>query len=522
MPVSEDQASAAIELAAKVGVDKMAAELTLPAQVQGIGPMHCLAAFAAVGADHHPDLAKNIEAALAQLKAHPDQPVTIRIAGTPACNGAAARMEWSPECDPAQSSTASAAPAEGEKIDFYNRSSFIMVAEGQLIGKLIPAAEGVEGADVTGKVLRAAAGLGLSIRFDETIRVDGQGNYYAMTSGALEFKNNLLRILKKLTINSYVDFSTGNIHFEGDVDILKGIKDRFRVRVSGSVESQGLIEAAIIEAGLDFRAPKGMAAKENGYLTVGRHAEARYLDNVIGRIKGDLTIEKELINCDLWIGGKLDVRHGSIVGGRTRVLGPVVTTNLGSPNGDQTLLALGSYPKLEAMIELADKYIKKLEADIEKVSGTLAMQKAAGSGKTATQKEELTELMCERDLLEMEKSSVTGKRESLAGFLLEMRKPQLRIEGLIHAGSVVVSRLVQATFTQSLRGPVVIEENERGELVVDSSGGGKLPIKSVARLRILERSLEDVADPPADKSPQDDAAAPASDGQSAGKSSRKR
>ncbi len=521
MPVSQVPESAAVELAVKLSVDRMTAELTLPAGAQGIGAMHCLAAFAAVGADRHPDLSKTIEASLLQFTEHPDQPVTIRIVGTPAVEGAPARMDWTPECDPSRSSTASAAPAEGEKIDFYNRSSFIMVAEGQLIGRLIPATEGVEGCDVTGRILRAPAGLGMSIKPDETIRVDAKGNHYAMASGALEFENNRLRILRKLTINSHVDFSTGNINFDGDVDILKGIKDRFRVRVGGSVESQGLIEAAIIETGLDFRAPKGMAAKENGYITVGRHAEARYLDNVIGRIKGNLIIDKELINCDLWIGGKLDVRHGSIVGGRSRVLGPVIVTNLGSPNGDQTLLALGSYPKLEAMIELADKYINKLEADIEKVSGKLAVLKAAGAGKTASQKEELTELMCERDLVEMEKVSVTGKRDSLAGFLLEMRKPQLSVQGVIHAGATLVSRLVQATFTQSLRGPLVIEENERGELFVDSPAGGKMPIKSVARLRILERSLEDVADPPAENASPDASAAPASDKKDAGKSSRK-
>ncbi len=56
-----------------------------------------------------------------------------------------------------------------------------------------------------------------------------------------------------------MDFSTGNIDFEGDVRVLKGIRDIFEVRATGNIEVGGLIEASTIDAGGSVFAKGGMA-----------------------------------------------------------------------------------------------------------------------------------------------------------------------------------------------------------------------------------------------------------------------
>ena len=111
------------------------------------------------------------------------------------------------------------------------------------------------------------------------------GKFIAQTAGVLQFRANKITISQALVIDDYVDFSTGNIDFDGDVQVRRGVRDKFRIRATGKVEVQGLIEAAHIETGGDFEAATGMAAKETGRVQIGGSLTAKYLECVHGTVK---------------------------------------------------------------------------------------------------------------------------------------------------------------------------------------------------------------------------------------------
>lgn len=120
----------------------------------------------------------------------------------------------------------------------------------------------------------------------------------------------MLRVIELYEVPGFVDFSTGNIDFEGSVHVRQGIRDRFEVKATGSIIVDGLVEGATIHCGGDFTAHQGMVGKERGLLFVKGNADVGYLNNVKAEIIGNLTVRRELMNCDLVIGKSLNCKHG--------------------------------------------------------------------------------------------------------------------------------------------------------------------------------------------------------------------
>ena len=141
-----------------------------------------------------------------------------------------------------------------------------------------------------------------------------------------------------LEVRDAIDISTGNIEFHGTVIVRDGVRDRFEVKATEDIIVDGLIEAATINCGRNFTCRRGMAAKGQGQLVVDGDAVVGYLNNVKGRIKGNLTVQREMINCDLVIGGDLICDQGTVIGGNVVVRGSVRVAALGSKAETSTSL----------------------------------------------------------------------------------------------------------------------------------------------------------------------------------------
>ena len=106
---------------------------------------------------------------------------------------------------------------EGAEIDYYAQSHFTVVLTKQRIGKIIAPTEAIDGEDVAGKTLSAKPGKACNIRPDSTIRTENDGTLFAVASGLLQTVGDTLKIETELKINGFVDFSTGNVDFPGNI-----------------------------------------------------------------------------------------------------------------------------------------------------------------------------------------------------------------------------------------------------------------------------------------------------------------
>ncbi|MEM9296329.1 MAG: FapA family protein, partial [Planctomycetota bacterium] len=275
-------------------------------------------------------------------------------------HGVDGRVEWLAEpagndsegCNPPEPENKESGESPGEyggAVDFYAQSRYVTVEPGDVVGRVHPAEAGEDGRDVTGRTLAAKPPREATLSVDETLVVTASGDIVAQAEGVLVRGDLVARVSKEIEVGRYVDFSTGNITFSGDVRIRKGVRDRFKVEAEGDVEVDGLIEAAQIVAGGSLRAKGGFAGRERGRARVGADLHARYLDNVEAAVGAKLVVDREAVNCAITVDGEVASPTGALIGGRLESAGPVEIGTLGSAGNVTTELVIGSVPRLESV-----------------------------------------------------------------------------------------------------------------------------------------------------------------------------
>ncbi|MCA9293146.1 MAG: DUF342 domain-containing protein [Phycisphaerales bacterium] len=312
-------------------------------------------------------------------------------------NGADGRIDWlvrSPEEPAPLPPPVEGDSAEGAGVDHYARSVFILVKKGEELGNLVQPTPGEDGIDVFGLAIAAKPGRPIKIKFDDSILVESNGRLSALCEGVLSIANGKAAVRKLLQIDSFVDFNTGHIDFDGDVVIAKGVRDLFKVVATGSITIGGLVEAATLHAGGDIILTGGMAGREQGEIRAGGDLIARFIDGVTGEIDGALRIEREVMNCKLTVHGGIKSPNAKIMGGALAVRGPVDVSVIGGPAAHTDLTIGPSAEELAKMGELAKAlaHAKVRHTELSTESQHLA---ARGARMTPAQRERQTELQYE-------------------------------------------------------------------------------------------------------------------------------
>jgi hypothetical protein len=400
----------------------------------------------------------------------------------PPTHGCDAHIQWlvhKPEQQPANEEAAQS---------YYNRSAFIMVHAGDIVGQLHQATPGEDGRDVTGKTLGAKSGKPLNVRFDPSILLDPAGKLVAQAEGVLRNDDQTISIQKLLEISEYVDFSTGNINFHGDVIINRGIRDCFIVKTSGNVQVKGLIEAATIDCGGDLNALGGFAGRERGQARIGGSLHSRYLDNVGGEIGQDLCVDREIINCDLVVHGSVQSPRGAIIGGKLTVSGPVHIATLGSPAAVATELIVGSVPRLERLRHQLLPHFQRLSDQHQRLLTRLQeINKLAPRSITAQHKEEQTEFTYQLSVINPSYHKVRQTIENLQAQISRERTVELHVTKNLHAGVMLCCGDWTYHVHTDVRGPLTIQRNTLDQLLVKRGDSPAEPIKTIAVTKVSLR-----------------------------------
>ncbi len=454
----------------------MSATLKVP---RGFDPVHLTVDYveqAAVGQGVSVDEAVRAEIrSVIDERNGRDEMVAEIAHGIPATPGEDGWVEWLVEAsEPAERKGEAREEVGGgdepNSVSFYDRSAFVLVDEEQVIGRVHPGTEGEDGRDVCGEVVKSVRGKDLNFTHDDSIEIRGGKDVVSLKRGVLERKPGKVWVSTTLEVSGYVDFSTGNIDFCGDVEISEGIRDRFTVKAEGSVEVRGLIESATIACGGALLAKGGFAGGERGTAEVGGDLEARYLNSVRGSVAGDLRIGKELIGCDLTVEGGLEAEGATLIGGTLRLVGKGRVKETGSVGGIATVIELGALPKLEPM---AEGLVSVIEATRQQLEGLRAENENLKYLKKpdAAQKERMTEIMCDFSMAESRLEKAEAALEALQARMDRERVVDVEVSGRIHPAVVVGYRGERHRFRNEVKGPARLCLDGSGKLVVERASG---------------------------------------------------
>ena len=389
-------------------------------------------------------------------------------------HGVDGRVEWLVDDTPKDPET--------ENISYYDQCAFVMVHNGDTIGKVYPPTYGEDGRDVRGETTPALSGKEAKLIIDESIMRRPDGSLIAQSDGVLYRDGDNAQIRKRIEIKENVDFSTGNIDFDGDVYIKGGVKDCFVVKATGDIEVCGLIEAATIETDQDLIAKGGFAGRERGIATIGGCLRGKYLDNVHGYVEKDLCIDREVINCELRIDGGIDSPAGSIIGGRVVVTGAINIGTLGSSGDTPTELVIGSVPKLEPFVASLSEIFETVSESSNKLTDELDMiTKLSRKGRmTPTDKERQTEIMFELSSIKSAMDRAGRTLDSINQEVEARRTVDVTVNSTLHSGTLLIYRDKSFKIKREMRGPVVIKLDSKKTPVYRQGNGEAHPVSDIS------------------------------------------
>jgi hypothetical protein len=393
-----------------------------------------------------------------------------------------------------------AAPApppnpDEQRASHYDRTTVVMVTEGQVLGKFMARALGADGKDVFGHavVRRKEPDHG---KLGHNVALDADGTTVkAKAAGSLHCDGKTISVETVLDVPSNVDFSTGNINFTGDVVIHGGIADLFKVR-GNTISVLAAVEAADVHALKDLEVIGGIVAKDKGQCRAGNNLVAKYIANANIQAGNDIVVQSELANSRVICGGKVSVERGAILAGHVTANGGIHCVALGSPAQVNTLVEVGFDQDLVTLFEQRRAEMEVQQKQVEKTRLLIDPLMRDPKHLTAVQKEKATELLYEADEVEHKIKSEIAELRKAGQAAASKCKAEITVAQIVHPGVVIRFPGLETRIRSTLKGPLKIlpkEINGEALIVYQSSGGSAHPLetRSVknASLEALNRLL---------------------------------
>lgn len=239
-----------------------------------------------------------------------------------------------------------------------------IVKPGQLVASIDYKHKPVVGRDVYGNPLEAVANAKLKIELGEGVEERESGKFYATIEGVPVVEENSLHITTTMIHEGDVNLRTGNIAFDGPVEIKGSIDSGAEVNVNGDLRVRGSIRNAFVRSGGDIRVDDGIVTGEKGRVTAKGDIKSEFIENSQVQCGGSLLIGRALLNSKVIAGGCIEVlnrKEGIIAGGVISCRENLITGHLGFRNGNITQLNIGVDWKAELSVRIRESRLEKVK-----------------------------------------------------------------------------------------------------------------------------------------------------------------
>ena len=251
---------------------------------------------------------------------------------------------------------------EQGKVDYKDLNYFQMVKKNQVLCEITKEKEGIDGKNIFGETIIANIGKEpvFSVGKNSILNED-KTEIISTCDGIVKFTGNTLDINDMLYVSSNVDFSTGNIHFAGDVIIDGDVCTGFSVKSDGNIIIKGVVEDAEIEAAGNIHISKGLNGGSKKEITAGKNLNCHYIENAILNVKGDITADYIIDSKITCLGNiKLAGSKALINGGEISLAGELSAKEIGTEKERITKINILG-------IEIVDTHsIEELKLEIQK------------------------------------------------------------------------------------------------------------------------------------------------------------
>ncbi len=258
---------------------------------------------------------------------------------------------------------------EDGSVDFHKLDMIERVKNGQLLATLTPAVQGVPGVDVTGAPISPAKVNVRKLKFGKHIRQSEDGlEIYSEVDGDVTLVDDTVFVSNVYEVPADVGTSTGDIDYDGSVEVKGNVLDGYSVRATGDIVVNGAVEGANLVAGGKIVLKRGIQGKGKGVMEANGDIITNFIESSKVRSGGKI-ITDAIMHSDVVSKGMIEVRgkRGLVAGGTVRSAVRIEMKTAGSTMGTQTELEVGLDPTITDRYHAIEKDIELLSDEKEKI-----------------------------------------------------------------------------------------------------------------------------------------------------------
>lgn len=258
------------------------------------------------------------------------------------------------------------------KADYKDLNLFVLVKENQTLAIRIPQTKGTPGRNILGEIVPAQNGRPCPMPEGKNTKVVGEHRLIATVNGQIVDKGSRISVDPRLEIKGGVGVQTGDIDFDGTVQIKGDVAQGFSVKATGDIEIKGSINGAQV-SGRNVYISGGITGADRARVFAQQDVRTAFAENALIEAGNDVFIADIALHSQIRAGKKLIMqeKHGQITGGHV-VAGELVSVKIiGNPSFVVTKVSVGVDPNLQKEYQTLRKSYKESKKKLTHIMQTL-------------------------------------------------------------------------------------------------------------------------------------------------------
>lgn len=348
--------------------------------------------------------------------------------------------------------------SEDGSVDFHKLDMIESVKEGQLLATLIPIDYGEPGKDVYGNMIRPKKVRNKRLRHGKNIHLsDDKLQMYSDVSGNVTLVNDMVFVTDTYTIEGDVGPSTGDIDYDGAVEVKGNVITGYTVKATGDITVNGAVEGAMLISEGKIVLKRGMQGMGKGVMEAKGDVISNFIESATvksgGAIYTDAIMHSNIsANGDVIVNGK----RGLIAGGSVKTTTKIETKVAGSTMGTQTELEVGFDTTLGERYRNIEKHIDQMTDEKDSIVKNLKIlqKRMQTKGKLEPEKMKLIKEGTER--IKVIDQTIEEETEAYERIDDEMQRTsdggKVRVENIAYPGvKIVISNISTFVHTETHR-----------------------------------------------------------------------
>ena len=261
---------------------------------------------------------------------------------------------------------------EYDRADYKNLNLFVLVKKNDTLAIRIPHTKSKSGTNIYGDTVPGKDGRPIPMPEGKNTMVVGEHQLVATINGQIVDTGSKISVDPRLEIKGTVGAGTGNIDFDGCVEIGGDVQAGFIVKATGDIEIKGAVYGAEI-TGRNVFIGGGITGMRRGKVFAEQDVRAVFIENATIEAGRDIYLADVALHSTMKAGNKIMVeeKKGQITGGLTAAGDEIRAKIIGNEAFVVTRVSVGVDPNLQRKYQETCKSYKEGKKRLQQITQTL-------------------------------------------------------------------------------------------------------------------------------------------------------